>query len=143
MGKLHYCLGVSIEHDETQKCLWIYQRQYIQNMLKKHGMTEAKTVSTPVDLSVKLEKDDGFSKDVDQITYQSAVGSLMYAAIATRPDISQAVGVVSKFNPKPTEAHLTAVKRIFRYSVDLAVLNGRRSNKLDEQETSNCLVIYI
>ena len=40
---------------------------------------------------------------------------MLYAAIATRPDIAQAVGVVSKFCPNPTEAHLTAVKRILHY----------------------------
>ena len=52
------------------------------------------------------------------------VGSLLHAARATRPDIAQAVGVVSKFNAEPTEAHLTAVKRIFRYlkgTVNLAL----------------------
>ena len=49
------------------------------------------------------------------ICYHSLVGSLLYAAIATRPDIAQAVGAVSKFNSCPTEAHLTVVKRILRY----------------------------
>ena len=43
------------------------------------------------------------------------VGSLLYAAMATRPDIAQAVSAVSKFNANPNVAHLTAVKRIFRY----------------------------
>ena len=43
------------------------------------------------------------------------VGSPLYAAMATRPDIALAVGAVSKFNSCPNEAHLTAVKRIFRY----------------------------
>ena len=102
MGELHYCLGVSIEQDKDRKCLWMHQKQYIQNMLEKHELTEAKTASTLADPNVKLEKDDGVSKGVDQITYQSIVGSLLYAAIATRPDIAQAVGVVSKFNSKPT-----------------------------------------
>ena len=60
-------------------------------------------------------KDEGMSKPVDPVFYQSMVGSLLYAAIATRTDISQAVGAVSKFNSCPTEAHLTAVKRVFRY----------------------------
>ncbi len=49
---------------------------------------------------------------------------MLHAARATRPDIAQAVGVVSKFNAEPTEAHLTAVKRIFRYlkgTVNLAL----------------------
>ena len=123
MGKLHYCLGISIVQDEENGCIWLHQKQYILNMLKRYRLTEAKTISTPAAVSVKLVKDDSVSKDVNPTAYQSMVGSLLYAAMATRPDISQAVGVVSKFNSKPTAAHLTAVKRILRYlngTVDLA-----------------------
>ena len=66
---------------------------------------------TPVDLSVRLQKEDGVSR----LSYQSIVGSLLYAAITTRPYIDQAVGVVSKFCANPTQSHLTATKRILRY----------------------------
>ena len=131
MGKLHYCLGISIEQEEDEKCVWIHQKQYILSIIEKYGLTDAKTSPTPADLSVKLEKDDGFSKEVDPIAYQSMVGSLLYAAIATRPDISYAVGVVSKFNSKPTEAHLTAVKRIVRYlkgTVDMGLRYHKSEN---------------
>ena len=68
-----------------------------------------------MDPNVKLEKDDGYSMPVNAVQYKSMVGSLIYAAIATRPDIAQAVAVLAKFNSSPTEAHLTAVKRVFRY----------------------------
>ena len=115
MGKLHYCLGITIVQEEEQQCLWIHQKQYISKLLVKYGMTEAKTVSTPTDISVKLRMDDKHSKQVDQVMYQSIVGSLLYAAVVTRPDISQAVGVISKFSSRPTEAHLTAAKRILHY----------------------------
>ena len=115
LGKLHYCLGITVEYDEEKKCLWMHQRQYIQSLLERYGLSQAKTSTTPADINVKLVKDDGMSKPVDPVFYQSMVGSLLYAAIATRPDISQAVGAVSKFNSCPTEAHLTAVKRIVRY----------------------------
>lgn len=69
-------------------------------------------------------KCDDISKAVDPVRYQSMVGCLLYVATATCPDIAQAVGVVSKFNARPNETHLTAVKRIFRYlkgTVDLAL----------------------
>ena len=102
----------------------MHQKQYILKMLDKYGLTEAKIVATPADVSTQLQKDDGISKAVNTINYQSMVGSVLYAAMATRPDIAQAVGVVSKFNSKPSEAHLTAVKRILRYlkgTVNLAV----------------------
>ncbi|XP_028410614.1 uncharacterized protein LOC114533305 [Dendronephthya gigantea] len=68
-----------------------------------------------MDVNVKLVKDDGISKSVDPVIYQSMVGSLIYAAIATRPDIAHAVGTLAKFNSSPNEAHLTAVKQVFRY----------------------------
>ena len=84
-------------------------------MLKKFGQTEAKPVSTPAGLKVKLQKEDGVSRPVDTITYQYIVGSLLYAAITTRPDIAQAQGVVSKFCANPKQSYLTAAKRILRY----------------------------
>ena len=84
-------------------------------MIQKYKLTDAKTVSTTVDLNVKLRKDDSVSKQVNSVTYQSMDASFLYAAIATRPDIAQAIGAVSKCNTNPTEAHLTAIKRILRY----------------------------
>ena len=68
------------------------------------GLSEANTVTTPMDPNVKLVKDDSYSKKIDPILYQSMVGSLLHAARATRPDIAHAVGLVSKFNSAPTQA---------------------------------------
>ena len=94
-------------------------------------MTEAKIATTPIDPNIRLQKDDKYSKRVDTVLYQSIVGSLLYAAIATRPDIAHAVGVVSKFSSSPTEAHLTAAKRILRYlkgSAGIAVKYQKSDN---------------
>ena len=60
------------------------------------------------------------------------VGSLLYAAIAIRPDITQAVGVVSKFNSCPNEAHLTAVKRTLRYLKETINLGLRYERSADD-----------
>ena len=84
-------------------------------MLKRFGLSEAKTVSTPADVNMKFVKDDGVSSEADQAKYHLLVGSLLYAAMATRPDISQAVGAVSKFSSQPSMAHMSAAKRILRY----------------------------
>ena len=84
--------------------------------MKKCGQAEAKTMSTPADINVKLKKNDNVSKHVDTVQYQSVVGSLLYAAMATRPDIAYAVGVLSKFCTNPDEStHLTAARRVLRY----------------------------
>eukprot|EP00253_Pinus_taeda_P032794 PITA_32794 len=54
-------------------------------------------------------------EDMSRVPYASAVGSLMYAMVCTRPDIAHAVGVLSRFMSKPGKEHWTAVKRVFRY----------------------------
>ena len=52
---------------------------------------------------------------MSRVPYASAVGSLMYAMLCTRPDICFAVGIVSRFQSKPGPDHWTAVKHIFKY----------------------------
>ena len=78
-------------------------------------MQDAKPVSTPVDVSLKLSKSDGGEEKIDQAEYQSAVGSLLYLSTGTRPDIAFAVNNVAKFCSDPTKHHWVAVKRILRY----------------------------
>ena len=130
LGALHYCLGISVVQDREGGYLQLHQRQYILTLLEKYGLMNAKPASTPADTNVHLVKDDGVSKRVDSGIYQSMVGSLLYAAIATRPDIAQAVSAVSKYNCNPSQVHLTAVKRIFRY------LNGTLDLALEYQKSS-------
>ena len=52
---------------------------------------------------------------MEKIPYKLAIGSIMYAMVSTRPDISHAVGVVSRFMRNPRKAHWEAVKWILRY----------------------------
>eukprot|EP00795_Rhopilema_esculentum_P017528 gene17528-biopygen6440 len=130
LGSLHFCLGVSVEQSEEGVSL--SQKQYIEKLLKRYGLQDANPVCTPLDPNVKLVADDGNSKPVDNVQYQSMIGSLLYAAIATRPDIAQAVGALSQFNSAPTEAHLTAVKRVFRYlkgTINLSLVYKKSESK--------------
>ena len=61
----------------------------------------------------KISKDDP-SPDVDQRTYQSMIGSLLYIT-TSHPDIMQVVGMVGRFQYAPKQSHLVDVKRIFKY----------------------------
>ena len=115
LGQLHYCLGMSIIQNEGGKQIVIHQKQYILKMINKFGMNDAYTVHTPADVNVKLVKSDGVSKKVDAKEFQSIVGSILYVAVCTRPDIANAIGIVSKFSADPDESHMTAAKRILRY----------------------------
>jgi hypothetical protein len=82
-------------------------------MLKRFGMEDCKPVTTPMQTSCKLSKDDD-SKSTDQRKYMSMIGSLLYVT-ASRPDVMQEVGQVARFQEAPKESHVLAVKRIFRY----------------------------
>ncbi|GJS33328.1 retrovirus-related pol polyprotein from transposon TNT 1-94 [Tanacetum coccineum] len=84
------------------------------------NMDKAKVVSSPLTTNFKLtDKDCPSSKKniekMDRVPYASAVGSLMYAMVCTRPDLAHAVGVVSRFLSNPGKKHWEAVKWIFRY----------------------------
>ncbi len=95
MGNIHYLLGVGIIYDSERNYLELNQNQYVQKMLSKFRMEDTTIATTPFNTSVKLMKDDGVSEQVDPTLYQSLVGSLLYAAIATRPDIAVAVSTVA------------------------------------------------
>eukprot|EP00794_Sanderia_malayensis_P020789 gene20789-22827_t len=113
MGPLHYILGIGCIQEESR--IGLTQNAYIEKLVDKYGLTEAKPVSTPSDPNVVLQKDDGFSKPVHKTMFQSLVGSLLYAALGTRPDIQYAVSNVAKYSAAPTQAHLNAAKRVLRY----------------------------
>ncbi|GKB78397.1 gag-pol polyprotein [Tanacetum coccineum] len=80
-----------------------------------HGMTSCDSIGTP--MATKHLDADLSGTPVDQMKYHSMVGALMYLT-ASRPDIVHATCYCARYQAKPTEKHLTAVKRIFRYLKD-------------------------
>ena len=120
LGPAKQILGMKISRNRTTKNLWLSQEQYIEKVLARFNMSNSKSVSTSLAGHFKLnsmqcptsEKD---KEEMTKIPYASAVGSLMYAMVCTRPDIAHAVGVVSRFLSNPGKDHWAAVKWIFRY----------------------------
>lgn len=108
---LHYFLGVEVTR--SPKGLHLMQRRYILDLLTRTNMLDAKTMSTPMQTTLKLTLKDGPSLS-DASQYRFIVGSLQYMAF-TRPDISFAVNRLSQFMHQPTECHWQAVKRVLRY----------------------------
>jgi len=117
LGPLTNFLGMEIQRDRQTNILILSQRNYIQTILERHGMSTCLTVSTPADPHVRLVKTPpGQQTDIcNRQRYQAAVGSLMYAMIGTRPHIAYAVSTVSQHSSNPGPSHWTALRRIFRY----------------------------
>nr|GEV72334.1 hypothetical protein [Tanacetum cinerariifolium] len=96
-------------HQAPRAC----QDKYKAEIFKRFGLTEGKSVSTPIDTKKPLLKDpDG--EEVDVHIYRSMIGSLMYLT-SSRPDIMFAICACAHFQLTPKASYLHAVKRIFRY----------------------------
>ncbi|GJT90287.1 retrovirus-related pol polyprotein from transposon TNT 1-94 [Tanacetum coccineum] len=113
MGELKFFLGIQIH--QSPRGIFINQAKYPQEILKKHGMTSCDSIGTP--MATKHLDADLSVTPVDQTKYRSMVGALMYLT-ASRLDIVHATCYCARYQAKPTEKHLTAVKRIFRYLKD-------------------------
>jgi hypothetical protein len=113
MGELKYFLGFQVK--QLQDGTFISQTNYIQDILNKFGMKDAKPIKTPMGTNGHLDLDIG-GKSVDQKVYRSMIGSLLYLC-ASRPDIMLSISMCERFQADPKEVHLRAVKRIMRYLV--------------------------
>uniref|UniRef100_A0A0A9WFE7 Retrovirus-related Pol polyprotein from transposon TNT 1-94 n=1 Tax=Lygus hesperus TaxID=30085 RepID=A0A0A9WFE7_LYGHE len=136
LGKIHYCLGLEFDYDFEKGKLKISQRKYINEILKRFKMETANPISTPLDVNVKFEPTEAIPSEMDKYPFRSLIGSLMYLAIGTRPDIDHAVIYLSQFNSCYTEVHWKAAKRILRY------LKGTMNRKLIYSRKNEELIGY-
>nr|KYP57182.1 Retrovirus-related Pol polyprotein from transposon TNT 1-94 [Cajanus cajan] len=120
LGKMKYFLGIEVV--QTAAGFFIGQKKYAHEILERFNMENCNPVGTPTEPGLKLSKDlDG--ERVDSTYFKRIVGSLMYLT-TTRPDIMYAVCLISRYMERPTELHLKAAKRVFRYlkgTTDLGV----------------------
>nr|CAH65871.1 OSIGBa0103I21.4 [Oryza sativa] len=91
----------------------LVQSHYVDKVLSCFGYSDCKPAPTPYDPSVLLRKNRRIVRD--QLRYSQIIGSLMYLASATRPDISFAVSKLSRFVSNPRDDHWQALERVMRY----------------------------
>nr|CAH66391.1 OSIGBa0134J07.9 [Oryza sativa] len=111
LGLLHYFLGMEVH--QSDEGIFISQRKYAENILKKFKMDNCKSVTTPLLPNEKQKARDGADK-ADPTIYRSLVGSLLYLT-ATRPDIMFAASLLSRYMSSPSQLNFTAAKRVLRY----------------------------
>ena len=129
-GPLSYFLGIHIQKTADQDII-LHQEKYVYNTLDKFGMANCKPVATPADANLYSltteEKDDGNTKP-----YKELIGTLMYLAVCTRPDIAFAVAYLSRFLDNHSHVHWIAALRILRYLKGTPTLSLRYSSKAEE-----------
>jgi hypothetical protein len=111
LGPLHHFLGITVEHHPDG--LFLHQRTYTHDILKREVMADCKPCTTLVDLQAKLADDSG-PPVADAPQFRSIAGALQYLTF-TRPDIAYAVQQICLHMHDPREPHLTAMKHILRY----------------------------
>jgi hypothetical protein len=104
-----------VRRNRKSRTIRIDQKAYIQQVINRFGMNDSTSVSTPIEKGTTLKKRQGNEAQANQIRYQEAIGSINYAVIATRPDISYTAGFLGRFAADPSEKHWNAVKRVLRY----------------------------
>ncbi|KAK1612974.1 hypothetical protein QYE76_036647 [Lolium multiflorum] len=120
LGEASYILGIKIYRDRSRRLIGLSQSTYLDKILKKFRMDESKKGFLPMLPGKVLSKTQGPAtaeerERMSQIPYASAVGSIMYAMLCTRPDIAHVVSLTSRYQSDPGMEHWTAVKNILKY----------------------------
>jgi hypothetical protein len=134
LGQARTFCGINIE--QTQNHIRIHQQGYSDQILARFNMMNAIDASTPLYYNVDLYRTDVNDKGVDVKEYPRTVGSLVYASLGTRPDISFTVMTLSWFNRNPNKMHLIAAKRVLRY------LKCTRNPKLTFEALGKSINLY-
>uniref|UniRef100_A0A5S6QSI6 Reverse transcriptase Ty1/copia-type domain-containing protein n=1 Tax=Trichuris muris TaxID=70415 RepID=A0A5S6QSI6_TRIMR len=129
LGRINYALGVEFTQNEKEGTITMTQCSYIAELLKRFGMLDCKPAATPMTPTVKLTKPIKTNEqEILKFPYQGLVGSMMYLAVATRPDIAYAVSSLSQSNNNYTAEHWRAAKTVLRYlkgTMDLGLMFHR------------------
>ena len=139
LGEASYILGIKIYRDRSKRMLGLSQGMYIDSMLKRFSMEDSKRGLMPMSHGIHLSKKQApktpEERDrMSKIPYASAIGSIMYGMICTRPDVAHALSVTSRYQSNPGEEHWKAVKNILKYlrrTKDVFLVYGGSELKLE------------
>lgn len=136
IGKVSSILGIRVIRDYAKNTISIDQSNYIGGILKRFNMSDCNPAPTPIDvnqkISMKMSPDgDKERREMMGIPYREAIGSLLYLAMISRPDINFSVNLLSRYCENPGKAHWGAVKRVLRYlkgTIDMKITYGSNTD---------------
>ena len=109
-GAISWFLGFQIKHDSKAKTLSINQHAYVESLAENFRLTNAKPVHMPMDPNVHFSIEQcpsmpNQSAWMQGVPYIEAIGSVLWPAVVSRPDIAFAIGILSQFVQNPGSVH--------------------------------------
>jgi transposase InsO family protein len=115
MDTATWMLGMRITRDRKARTITLDQELYISKALERYGLQQCRPVSTPEAVGALRDSNPALDQPTDTQRYMEMTGTLMYAAISTRPDIAHAVHYLASNMQLPTRRHMQAAERVLRY----------------------------
>ena len=120
LGDCHWLLGMEVRRDRPARTLTLSQRAYAERALAAFNYTETRSVANPVAHAVLEQvlppgQEPVLLDNAGKQHYQSLVGTLLYAALLTRPDLAYATVQLSQHCAAPAQHHLAAAQHTMRY----------------------------
>lgn len=113
MEKFEWFLNIRVVRDRAQRKIWLCQDAYITKIAERFGLNTTNSVRTPI--STDIEASAGEATNAEIHAFQELVGSALYAAIMTRPDVAKAVNELAKHCKNPSKAHFQQIRRVIQY----------------------------
>jgi len=118
LGQAEWFLNLRITRDRSTRTLWICQDRYIEKIAEKFSVTTYPRIDTPLCSTINLYPQDSIAPQTTAATvngYQQKIGSILYAAIITRPDIAFASSKLASLALNPSEQHISMANRTLAY----------------------------
>ncbi|CAI7881735.1 unnamed protein product [Closterium sp. NIES-53] len=150
LGDVSFYLGLHIERDVEKRCMRVHQRKYLEALAATFGQSEGH-VATPFPSGFKCVKgpEEESVGEEERRRFHSLVGSLMYAAVNTRPDVAFATGQLARVVQCPNEEQVAAGMRVAKYLGQTATVGlqfsaaaQRRQKGADAVTTAVALLFF-
>lgn len=117
---IHDILGVKVKRKGQTGSIFLSQEKYVDELLARFNMEDAKRVSTPIEPNIKISKEMGPNSEAEREgmknrPYRELISGLIYLANATRPDIAFAASTLSRFCTNLGKSHSFLAKHVLRY----------------------------
>jgi hypothetical protein len=144
-GSVSMYLGNRVTVDQNRQNVVLDQTEFVRELLERFGMKDSTPVSTPMVARLSSVNAGEKLEAKDHELYRAIVGSLLYLACWSRPDIALAVSELSRFVSVPCHAHLVAAKHLLRYlngTKELGMVYSKPGNR-GPRDTANLLWGYV